>query len=304
VVLVTGAAGFIGRNLCRALRAVEMTVLGVDDFSAPESLRAPDGPVERVDVLDLGVDDLAGVTTVVHLAARKSVPASFANRDDIARNVLVDRHLLEIVSRASVVRLLVASSCEVYGAQPAGAPIAEGTGFAPRSPYAVSKVALEHLADVYARPGSDTTALRLFNIYGPDEGLDAVVPRFIAEIRATGELTIDDDGEQRRDFTFIDDAVDMIVQMVGAARPLPRALNVGSGTSHSIRDVSRIVLGLAGTGKVRTAPARRNEIADFVACTKALASVVEHRTRPLAAGVAACWAPDATRAPSVDLRTA
>ena len=87
----------------------------------------------------------------------------------------------------------------------------------------MSKVALEHLADVYARPGSETTALRLFNVYGPDEGLDAVVPRFIAEIRATGELTIEDDGEQRRDFTFVDDAVDMIVQMVGAAPTSCRA---------------------------------------------------------------------------------
>ena len=96
----------------------------------------------------------------------------------------------------------------------------------------------------------------------------------------------------------------MIAQMVGTARSLPRAVNVGSGTSHSIRDVARIVLGLAGAKQVRTAPARRNEIADFVACTKLLASVVERRSRPLAAGVAACWAPDATRAPSVDLRTA
>jgi nucleoside-diphosphate-sugar epimerase len=307
VVLVTGAAGFIGRNLCRALRAAGTTVLGVDDFSAPESLRPHQGSVDRRDVLDLEVRDLAGVTTVVHLAARKSVPASFANRDDIARNVLVDRHLLEIVSRASVARLLVASSCEVYGAQPVREPITEAAGFAPRSPYAVSKVALEHLADVYTRPGAETTALRLFNVYGPDEGLDAVVPRFIAEIRATGELTIEEDGEQRRDFTFIDDAVDMLVQMVGAARPLPRALNVGSGTSHSIRDVARTVLGLAGGGQVRTAPARRNEIADFVACTKLLASVVVHCSRPLAAGVATCWAPDATRtprAPSVDVRTA
>ena len=102
VVLVTGAAGFIGRNLCRALRAAGTTVLGVDDFSAPESLRAPDGSVDRATCSISGFDDLAGVTTVVHLAARKSVPASFANRDDIARNVLVDRHLLEIVSRASV----------------------------------------------------------------------------------------------------------------------------------------------------------------------------------------------------------
>ena len=100
-VLVTGAAGFLGRNLCRALRVSGSTVLGIDDFSAPDSTRDGAGSVDQVDVLDLGVRDLVGVTTVIHLAARKSVPASFENRDDIARNVLVDRHLVEIVARGT-----------------------------------------------------------------------------------------------------------------------------------------------------------------------------------------------------------
>ena len=100
-VLVTGAAGSVGRNLCQGVPRSGSTVLGIDDFSAPDSTRNGAGSVDDMDVLDLGVRDLAGVTTVVHIAARKSVPASFENRDDIARNVLVDRHLVEIVARSA-----------------------------------------------------------------------------------------------------------------------------------------------------------------------------------------------------------
>ena len=236
-----------------------------------------------MDVLDLGVRDLAGVTTVVHLAARKSVPASFENRDDIARNVLVDRHLVEIVARAHVRRLLVASSCEVYGARAVGVPIAEAVTFAPRSPYAVSKVALEHLADVYARPDAETTALRFFNVYGPDEGLDAVVPRFIAEIRATGGLTIEDDGEQRRDFNYVDDVVDMVVQIVQYDRRLPRAINVGSGRSRSIRELAGIVLGL-GRWRMSAHRSRAPQRDRRLRRVHPIARVARRRTQPLARG--------------------
>ena len=192
----------------------------------------------------------------------------------------------------------------MYGARAVGVPIAEAVTFAPRSPYAVSKVALEHLADVYARPDAEATALRFFNVYGPDEGLDAVVPRFIAEIRATGGLTIEDDGEQRRDFNYVDDVVDMVVQIVQYDRRLPRAINVGSGRSRSVRELAGIVLALAGGGCLRTAPGRRNEIADFVACTRLLASLVDVRNRSLEAGVATCWAATAVSAACVDRQSA
>jgi dTDP-glucose 4,6-dehydratase/UDP-glucose 4-epimerase len=287
-VLVTGAAGFIGRNLVRALRACGAEVVGVDDWSSPYAVAGP--WIERGDVLDLGIRDVHGIDTLVHLAARKNVAASFADRDEIARNVLVDRHLVELAARGAIRRLLVASSCEVYGDRGALPANAEVDAFAPRSPYAVSKVALEHLLSVYARPGQESTALRFFNVYGPDEGPDAVVPRFIAEVRTRRTLTIEGDGRQRRDFNDVEDVVDMLVQLVGHPGPLPCALNVGSGRSRSIRELAAVVLDLAAGGGVAHEASRPNEVDDFTACTTRLGAFVTLRRRSLEAGVARCWA--------------
>jgi dTDP-glucose 4,6-dehydratase/UDP-glucose 4-epimerase len=215
--------------------------------------------------------------------------------------VLVDRHLVEIVARSDVQRLFLASSCEVYGSTGRGRPIAESTRFAPRSPYAVSKVAMEHLARIYTRPSLHTTALRFFNVYGADEGRDAVVPRFVAELRETGGLTIEGSGSQRRDFTYIDDLVDMLVDLLLRTGTPPHVVNVGSGRSVSIRSVAQTMLALAGGGEIRRAPERPKEIADFVADTRRLARMVTLRRRTLANGLRCCW--DQTPAAGIDVQS-
>ena len=166
----------------------------------------------------------------------------------------------------------------------------------------MSKVALEISPTCTRECGTEATALRFFNVYGPDEGLDAVVPRFIAEIRATGGLTIEDDGEQRRDFNHVDDVVDMVVQIVQYNRRLHERSTLAPGV-HGRSASWPDVLGLAGGG-VCAPPPRRNEIADFVACARLLASVVDDataRSRPASRRVGAATAVSAA---SVDRQSA
>ncbi|MGC5363382.1 NAD-dependent epimerase/dehydratase family protein [Streptomyces sp. DT24] len=166
--LITGAAGFIGSALTGALRSAGHAVTAVDDLSVLSPRPRPDGLHVR-DVRSLTTDDLARCDTVVHLAAHKSVPRSF-EVGGFEHNVAVDRHLIHTFTASTARRLLLASSCEVYGQQTG--PLAESAPHAPRSPYAAGKAATEHLAGIY-RPrlgeGRQLGIVRFFNTFGPHE---------------------------------------------------------------------------------------------------------------------------------------
>jgi nucleoside-diphosphate-sugar epimerase len=276
-VLVTGGAGFLGRNLTSHLRASGWSVQPLDDLSS-----SPDGPAPwglwRADVLQLRPSDLAGLQAVVHLAACKSVPWSFVRRDDVARNVLQDRHLLETAAAAGVPLVLLASSCEIYGRRDHSGAISEDCPYNPMSPYAVSKVALEYLANVYRSlaPASQFVCVRLFNIYGPDEGDDAVVPRFIRDVLQTGRLMIEGDGRQERDFSYIDDVVQDLGSLMELAG-LPPTINIGSGSSHAIRTLASLVIDTVGAGQIGYTHERPNEIREFRADTTLLRSLLGRR---------------------------
>ncbi|MET9260541.1 NAD(P)-dependent oxidoreductase [Amycolatopsis sp. NPDC004079] len=283
--LITGAAGFIGSALTRALRTAGHTVTAVDDLSVESPRARPDGLQVR-DVRSLTPHDLDGADTVVHLAAHKSVPASFLT-DAFEHNTAADAHLIRAFARSTARRLLLASSCEVYG-QHAG-PLPETAARAPRSPYATGKAATEHLAEVYRPllgPGRQIAVARLFNTFGPDEGADAVVPAFLDAAADDGELTMEGDGGQARDLTHIDDMTAMLTRIL-ARRDLLPIVNCGSGRACTILELARSVIRVAGGGRVRRVPARPNEIRSFTADTTLFADVyglLPHR--PLAAALA------------------
>jgi dTDP-glucose 4,6-dehydratase/UDP-glucose 4-epimerase len=288
-ILVTGAAGFIGWYLTRALRRQGHDVLAVDDLSA-SPWRQPLPGIAVRDVCSLEAPHLAGIRSVVHLATRKVVPTSFTDREQIIANVRVDRHVIDLIAAARPEVAILASSCEVYGAQPT--PLAESAPLRPRSPYAVGKVALELLADVY-RPLTPTRicVARLFNIYGPGEGLDAVVPRFVHDALVHRRLLIEGCGTQRRDLTYIDDLVAALVGLLALPVP-PAVVNIGSGRSVSVLDLAaRIGAAVGGVGLVHGA-ARTNEIPGFVADTRHLRDVLPgwRATVDLATGLARCIA--------------
>ncbi|MFD9535079.1 NAD-dependent epimerase/dehydratase family protein [Streptomyces sp. NPDC060010] len=262
--LITGGAGFIGSALTQALRIAGHTVTPLDNLSVTSRWRpSPKGLTVR-DVRSLTSRDLDGVDTVVHLAALKSVPASF-EVGGFEHNVAVDRHVIHTFVGSTARRLLLASSCEVYGEQTG--PLAESAPYAPRSPYATGKVATELLAGIY-RPrlegGRQLGVVRFFNTFGPHEDPDAVVPAYLDAVAEDRPLTIDGDGSQARNLTYIDDAVTMLTRVLAASELLP-VVNCGSGRAVSIRDLADAVIRTAGRGTLTHAAARINEIASFTA---------------------------------------
>lgn len=264
-VLITGAAGFIGSALTEALRTNGVQVTPVDDLSVPDWRPQPDGLQIR-DVRTLTPTDLVGTDTVVHLAARKSVPGSFRDQT-FEHNVSVDRHVLEVFTNSLARRLLLATSCEVYGQQ--NGPLGEDAPLQPRSPYAAGKAATEHLAHVY-RPlleaGQQIATIRFFNCFGPYESPDAVVPAFLDAAAEGRPLVIEGDGTQARDLTHIDDTITMLTRIL-RRRELPHALNCGSGRTVTVRQLADTIIALTGRGTIRHSPPRPNEITSFTADT-------------------------------------
>ncbi|MFB6525215.1 NAD-dependent epimerase/dehydratase family protein [Streptomyces sp. NPDC056399] len=262
-ILITGGAGFIGSALTPALRIAGHKVTTLDNLSVDSRRPRPADLLVR-DVRELTARDLDGIDTVVHLAALKSVPASF-EVGNFEHNTAVDRHMIDTFVRSTAGRLLMASSCEVYGEQ-AGS-LAESAPYAPRSPYAAGKVATEQLVGVYrslVEDGRQLGVVRFFNTFGPEEDPDAVVPAFLDAAAEGRPLTVDGDGTQARDLTFIDDAVTMLTRILGAPALLP-VVNCGSGTSVSVLDLAHAVMRAAGRGTITHAPARMNEISSFTA---------------------------------------
>jgi nucleoside-diphosphate-sugar epimerase len=293
--LITGAAGFIGSALTRALREAGHTVTALDDLSVASPRRRPDGLQVR-DVRSLTPGDLGGFDTIVHLAAHKSVPRSF-DPGGFEHNTAADRHVIHAFTASAARRLVLASSCEVYGQQ--AGPLPESARHAPRSPYAAGKAATEHLAGIYRDllpPGRQIGVVRFFNTFGPEEDGDAVVPAFLDAAAGRRPLTVEGDGSQARDLTYIDDAVAMLARVMARPQLLP-AVNCGSGSAVTILALAEAIIRAAGRGTITDAPARPNEIQSFTADMSLFTSMYGPlATRPLEESLAATirardWSP-------------
>lgn len=242
-VVVTGGAGFIGANLCaRLAQAGEVSeVVAFDDLSTGFRANLCDVGATFVegDILDAGALDAAfeGASSVVHLAARPSVPRSLA---DPMRSHLVNAtgtvEVLEAARRAGEVHVVVASSSSVYGANPT-LPKHESAATLPLSPYAASKLATEAYALAYGHSfGLPTLAFRFFNVFGPlqpaGHAYAAVVPAFVSAALEGRPLPVQGDGKQSRDFTFVGTVAEVLADAVlrRVADPVPVNLAYGSRT--------------------------------------------------------------------------
>jgi len=252
--LITGAAGFLGSALAEELAREGHQVRGLDNLSTgnPQAL-SPDVHFTRGDVNDRPKlwTLLQEVDCVYHLAARVSVPESVLYpREYNAVNVGGTVSLMEAMRDVGVRRVILASSGAVYGDQ-AEQPLKETAIPDPRSPYAVSKVSAEHYVRTIGKLwGMDTVCLRIFNAFGPGQHLPPshppVVPHFLRQALRGGSLVAHGDGEQTRDYVYVDDVVTAMVAAATAPNVNGLVINVGSGTETSVRELIRKVGEAAG----------------------------------------------------------
>jgi len=251
LVVVTGAAGFIGSHLCDALLAEGRPVRGVDRHAADNcanlqgALANPNFEYEQRDV-GLDADGLCdGADAVCHLAAMSSVPDSIRDPHQCHADTCTSTlNMLEAGRRAGVKRFVLSSSASVYGTTPA-APVAETLATAPLSPYAAAKAAAEQYVRAYVEMGLDGVSLRYFNVYGPRQ-LGGVIPAMIRAISQNRAVTMFGDGDQTRDFIYVADAVAANLHALRHVRPLRgEAFNVGCGHTVTIRELAVQIARLA-----------------------------------------------------------
>ncbi len=249
IVLVTGAAGFVGSHVVERLLADGKTVRGVDAFIdyypraiKEGNLRAAleSGSFEFVES-DLAVADLTpileGVTSVCHLAAQAGVRASWGSTFStyIDCNIRASQRLLEAVKDRGLSKFVYASSSSVYG-ETTDLPMRENGLTCPVSPYGVTKLAAEHLAVLYNRNyGVPTVSLRYFTVYGPRQRPDMAFHRFIRSGLLGEPVTIFGNGRQTRDFTYVGDTVAATVAALESG-PEGGVLNVGGGSRVTLNE--------------------------------------------------------------------
>lgn len=262
-IVITGGAGFIGSALARALVARGDDVSVLDNFSSGKRENLQDLAsalaVVEGDILDAALLDrvFAGADTVFHEAAIPSVPRSLAAPlASHTANATGTLNVLEAARRCRVRRVVYAGSSSAYG-EPPSLPVVETMAPAPLSPYAVSKLAGEHYCRVYARVfGVEAVILRYFNVFGPRQDptsqYAAVIPRFITAALDSRPPTVYGDGEQSRDFCFIDNVVEANLRAADADAASGKVFNIACGSGTSLNRV----LALLGDALGRPVAAR------------------------------------------------
>jgi UDP-glucose 4-epimerase len=264
--LVTGGAGFIGSNIAEALVRRGDRVRILDDFSTGRRENLAGFQVESVegDLRDAATvaRAVAGVEGIFHEAALRSVPRSVddpLSSNDV--NVTGTLGLLLASRKAGVRRVVYASSSSVYGDDPT-LPKVETLPTVPISPYAVSKLAAEHYCGVFARLfGLETVSLRYFNVFGPRQNPEskysAVIPRFLDLALQGQPLEVHGDGEQSRDFTYIDNVVRGNLLAMDTPGVSGEVFNVACGSRHSLLAIADAIGDFLGKQPVRQHVAAR-----------------------------------------------
>jgi nucleoside-diphosphate-sugar epimerase len=255
--VVTGAAGFIGSHLAASLQDAGHDVLGIDCFTDYYDPALKEENARGLDVqrLDLAEDalDLAGFDGVFHLAGQPGV-RSFGDVFPIylRRNELASQRVFEAAARDRV-RVVFASSSSIYGAAERY-PTPEDTPPRPISPYGITKLACEHLADAHAHAfGLDCVILRYFNAFGPRQRPDMAFTRIAFALAEGGPFELYGDGDQTRGWTYVSDIVDgTILAMQGGTG----TYNVGGALEASMNETIAVLERISGrTLDVRRHPA-------------------------------------------------
>ncbi|HSS59987.1 MAG TPA: NAD-dependent epimerase/dehydratase family protein [Candidatus Limnocylindrales bacterium] len=257
--VVTGAAGFIGSHLCDRLLADGHEVVGVDCFRDHYSRGLKEQNLAEARTnrrfsfcqVDLVEEDLRwaleGADVVFHLAGRSGLgTADQVEFGQYVRdNLIATQRLLEALAAHPVRRLVYAGSSSVYG-EAERLPTKESAVPRPLSSYGVTKLAAENLVHSYGRnSGLSVTMLRYFTVYGPRQRPDMAISRFARALAADEEILILGDGEQTRDFTYVEDVVEATVR-AATSDAAGEVLNIGGGSRSSINAVVKVLEEISG----------------------------------------------------------
>jgi len=258
--LVTGGAGFIGSHLVDALCQQGIDTVVLDNLSSgrqanlahrQDQIHFVHGDIRDFSLL---VNLMAGCRLVFHLAAVVSVPQTV---DDPIGSAMVNDigtlNVLEAARRQKVKRVVLSSSCAVYGDDP-DMPKREDTVLRPLSPYAVQKLSGEYNAKVFTDLfGLETVCLRYFNVFGPRQDpsspYSGVISIFLNRAVAGQAPAIYGDGQQYRDFIFVQDVVRANLLAAAAAKATGQRINIGTGRYVTVNDLWKTVAGLAAVVK-------------------------------------------------------
>jgi len=272
-VLVTGGAGFIGSNLVRGLLARGDDVRVLDNFSTGNRANLEGLDIEIVEgelrSYERVHNAVRGTEVVYHLGALGSVPRSVQDPlTSSAVNVEGTLNVLLAARDEGIRRVVFSSSASVYGSS-RQMPTTEDSPADPISPYGVAKLAAERYCVSFSRvyESFETVVLRYFNVFGPRQSpfsqYAAAVPLFITKIAAGEEIVVFGDGEQSRDFTFVDNVVDATIRAGDAQGANGEIFNVAAGAPASVNHVAETIGEIVGEPvRRRNLPARPGDLRD------------------------------------------
>jgi UDP-glucose 4-epimerase len=260
--LITGVAGFIGSNLAKRLLADGHEVIGIDAFIDYYPRFMKEQNIENIrshkrftfiegNLLGLSLAPLLdGVDYIFHQAAQAGVRASWGSSFSIYTdcNVLATQRLLDtlLTTRQQIKRFVYASSSSIYG-NIRELPVSETATPQPISPYGVTKLAAEHLCQLYYHNfGIPTVALRYFTVYGPDQRPDMAFHRFCKAIINHEPIHVCDDGAQTRDFTYVADIVEANIR-AATFETQGSVMNIAGGSRVTVREVIALLEEISST---------------------------------------------------------
>ena len=255
--LVTGGAGFIGSNICRKLISQRCFVRVVDNLLTGKMSNL-DGIIEKIEFIeaDMGAPEVAqeamkDIDVVLHQGALPSVPRSIEEPDLTHKHCVDATFTLLVAARdAGIKRFVFAASSSAYGDNPT-LPKVETMPANPLSPYAAAKLAGEYYCRVfYTVFGLETISLRYFNIFGPHQDptsqYAAAIPAFVTAILKDEPPTVYGDGEQSRDFTYIDNVVEANLLAARAKQTRGEVVNIACGKRVTVNTVIELVNKIVG----------------------------------------------------------
>lgn len=249
-VFITGGAGFIGQAVARQLEKSGYTVRTFDIVTPPAKQKGMHtvGTIMFSEELHQAMQ---GADFVVHLAAMLGVQRTEKEQLKCLNvNIVGTVNVLEAAVKAGVKKVLFASSSEVYG-EPLQTPISERDNVFPKSVYAVSKLVGEEYIKAYAKMyGFDYSIIRFFNVYGPGQVAEFVMPNFIKAALSGNPIPINGDGTQVRSFCYVDDAAEGVRLALKSEKANGEIFNIGNDTTAiSLKDLAHKVLTHAGRDK-------------------------------------------------------